>query len=177
MSMTKMSLGRCASPTRRYASLTALLTVVIFGGACRQDVAAPLTLRTVVGAVQRETLVISTEKPLGPVPGSFTTSGAFVETGVVTTEQRIVSALPAPFGVVTHLVLLFEGQQGTFTIRSEIIETVTDDEHVFANSGTWVIVDGSGAYSALRGTGKIQGTVDDQANLITRIFTGLVLVR
>jgi|SRR5688572_29973338 len=172
-----MSLAPCTSATHRYAGLTSLLTVVILAGACGHDLAAPLARMSASSAVQRETLIISTQKPLGPVPGTFTTSGAFVETGVVVTEQRIVSAIPSPFGVVTHLVLLFEGQQGTFRIRTEIIETVTDDEHIFANNGTWVIVGGTGAYSALRGTGEIEGTVDDEANLITRVFTGLVLNR
>ena len=127
-----------------------------------------------VAAGQKETLVITTEKPLGPVPGTFSTSGAFVDTGVLVTQQRIVSALPAPFGVVTHLVLLFEGQQGTFTIRTEIKETVTGDEHIFANEGTWVFLRGTGAYATLHGTGRMEGTVDDSVNLITRIYTGQV---
>ena len=90
------------------------------------------------------------------------------------TEQRIVSALPSPFGVVTHLLLRFEGQAGTFTIRTEIIETVTGDPNIFANEGNWVIVDGTGAYATLYGTGEVEGIVDDATNLITRDYTGLV---
>lgn len=178
MSTTKMALRPCASAARNYASRTVLLILVTFAAACSGDVVvAPLTGLRASAAVERENLIISTQKPLGPVPGTFTTSGAFVESGVMVTERRTVSAIPSPFGVVTHLVLLFQGQQGTFRIRTEITETVTDDENIFANSGSWVIVDGTGAYSALRGTGTIEGTVDDTANLITRVFTGLVIIR
>jgi hypothetical protein len=128
-------------------------------------------------ASEQLSIVISTQKPLGPVPGTFSTAGAFVDSGTLITEQRNVSALPSPFGVVTHLVLRFDGAQGSFTMRTQIIETVTDDPNVFANSGVWVIFDGTGAYTHLQGTGDMEGTVDDAANLITRIYAGLVHFR
>lgn len=127
-------------------------------------------------AAQHETLVISTEKPLGPTPGTFSTSGAFVDAGVMTTERRVVSALPAPFGVATHLVLRFDGEQGSFTVRAELIESVTDDPDVFANSGVWAVIDGNGAYAKLHGTGAVEGSVDDAANLIVRVFVGEVVM-
>jgi hypothetical protein len=168
-----LSRGLCTSATRSHARVIALSTALLVAGACDHAVVAPLALMN-VAAARGETLVITTEKPLGPVPGTFSTSGAFVDTGVLITQQRIVSALPAPFGVVTHLVLLFEGQQGTFTIRTEIKETLTGDEHIFANEGTWVFLGGTGAYAALHGTGRMEGTVDDSVNLITRIYTGQV---
>jgi hypothetical protein len=121
-----------------------------------------------------EALVISTDKPLGPALGTFTTTGAFVESGTLVTLQRIVSALPSPFGVVSHFVLLFEGGQGTFTIRAQIIERDAGDENIFTNEGTWVIVDGTGAYSELRGSGSMEGIVDHDVNNINRVYTGLV---
>lgn len=132
---------------------------------------------SVKGTSEPESITITTHKPLGPVPGTFVTSGAFADSGILVTESRVVSALPSPFGVVTHLLLRFDGQQGSFWMRTQIIETVTDDEHIFANDGVWVIVDGTGTYSTLRGTGDMEGTVDDVANLITRTYTGLVHFR
>ena len=153
-----------AASTTRGRLTSALLTALI----------AFLALMNAAEASQREILVINTTKPLGPVPGQFSTSGAFSDAGVLVTEQRIVSAVPSPFGVVTHLMLRFDGQYGTFTLRTQIIETVTDDPAIFANEGTWVVVDGTGAYATLYGTGEVEGTVDDAANLITRDYTGLV---
>jgi hypothetical protein len=126
-------------------------------------------------AAERAAITISTAKPLGPALGTFSTSGAFSDSGVLVTESRLVSGSGAPFGVVSHLVLRFEGELGTFTIRTQIIETVTDDDTIFLNAGVWAIVDGTGAYATLHGTGDMAGTVDDEANLITRIYTGMVL--
>ena len=120
------------------------------------------------------TLVIITDKPLGPALGTFTTSGAFVEGGTLVTLARIVSALPAPFGVVSHFVLLFEGDQGTFTIRAQIIERDAGDENIFTNEGTWVLEDGTGAYSELRGSGTVEGIVDHELDNIHRVYSGLV---
>jgi hypothetical protein len=158
--------GLLTSVTRSCISVVALLLITA--------VMASLALTSAAAASERQVLVISTTKPLGPALGNFATTGAFSDSGTLITEQRIVSALPSPFGVVTHLLLRFEGQYGTFTIRTEIIETVTSDPNIFANEGNWVIVDGTGAYATLYGTGEVEGTVDDVANLVTRDYTGLV---
>ena len=156
--------GRFRPATSKCIRLAALLTTLMASPALTNETAAS----------QRTILVINTVKPLGPVPGQFSTSGAFADSGIVVTERRIVTAVPSPFGVVTHLVLRFEGEYGTFTIRTQIVERVTADPHVFANEGTWVIVDATGAYETLHGTGEVEGTVDDVANLVTRDYTGLV---
>ena len=97
---------------------------------------------TALAAAEHLPLMISTQKAFGPVPGTFSTSGAFADYGTLITEHRTTSAIPSPFGVVTHLVLLFEGQQGTFTLRTQIIETVTNDPNIFADDGVWVIISG-----------------------------------
>jgi len=164
MPLVNISFRLLTSSTRGYLRLVALVTVMM----------ASLALVGAAAASEQQVLVISTTKPLGPAVGSFTTSGAFSDSGNLLTEKRLVSALPSPFGVVTHLVLRFDGQSGTFTIQTEIIETVTDDPNIFANKGTWVIVDGTGVYSTLHGTGDVTGTVNDTTGLIIRVFTGLV---
>lgn len=140
-------------------------------GSVRASSSVPLV------AQQGAAVVITTEKPFGPVPGTFSTTGAFVETGTLLTEQRIVSAVPSPFGVISHITLLFVGLDGTFTIRTQIIESDAGDENTFTQEGTWVVVDGTGAYATLRGNGKIVGTADHNADLITRIYTGLVFFK
>jgi len=164
MSVASISRGRITSATSRYLHLLALLAAVI----------APLAFTNTAAALERGVLTIHTTKPLGPALGQFSASGAFSDSGVLVTERRIVSALPSPFGVVTHLVLRFEGQFGTFTIEAQIIETVTADPNIFANEGNWAVVDGTGAYATLHGTGDVEGTVDDATNLITRDYVGLV---
>lgn len=164
MPLASILRGRLSSATPRHVRFAALLATVM----------GSFLLTNAAAASQGEVLIINTTKPLGPALGQFSTSGAFSDSGVLVTEERLVSAVPSPFGVVTHLVLSFAGQYGTFTIRTQIMETVTGDPSVFADEGTWVIVDGTGAYATLRGTGDVEGTVDDAANLITRDYTGLV---
>jgi hypothetical protein len=164
MSRASISRGRLTSAIRRYGQILALIAAVT----------AILTFTDMAAALERQVLNIDTTKPLGPVNGVFSTSGAFSDSGVLVTERRIVGAVPSPFGVVTDLVLRFEGQNGTFTLQVQIMETVTADPNVFANEGTWAVVDGTGAYATLHGTGEVEGTVDDTANLITRDYIGLV---
>src|SRR5215831_3636753 len=120
---------------------------------------------------QQEAITIVTEKPRGPVVGTFATSGAFADSGLLVTESVQFSAISAPFGVITHVVQRFEGALGTFTLHAQIIDTLTDDPNLSLDQGTWVIVDGTGAYATLHGTGDVTGTVDDAADLITRVFT------
>jgi hypothetical protein len=115
MPVANIPLGLLTSATRGYVRLVALLTVVM----------ASLVLTCAAAASEREAITISTLKPLGPALGTFSTIGAFSDFGILVTVDRNVSALPSPFGVVTHLVLRFEGQQGTFTIRTQITETAT----------------------------------------------------
>ena len=164
MSIAYIPLDLLKPATRGFAHFVALLTAVM----------ASLVLTFPAAASENAAITISTAKPLGPALGTFSTVGAFADFGILVTVDRNVSALPAPFGVVTHLVLRLEGQQGTFTIRTQIRESATEDPNIFFNQGVWVIVEGTGAYSTLRGTGNMQGTVNDAENLISRFYTGLV---
>ena len=135
---------------------------------------ASLALTTEAAPSEQQAITIITAKPRGPALGTFSTSGAFSDSGVLVTESVSFSAIPSPFGVVTHVVQRFEGTLGTFTIHAQIIDTVTDDPNISLDQGRWVIVEGTGAYATLQGTGNVVGTVDDAANLITRIFMGTV---
>ena len=150
-----------------YLNLLVILTATL----------ASLPLTTEAEPSVSAAITINSEKPLGPALGTFSTTGAFSDSGILVTESRVVSAIPSPFGVVSHFKLRFEGTLGTFTIRTQITETVTDDGSIFLNEGVWDIVDGTGAYSTLHGTGDIEGTVDDESNLITRIYTGMVRLK
>ena len=164
MSTVRISRGRITSAASRYGQLLALLGAVL----------TSLAFTNTAVALERGIVNIHTTKPLGPTLGQFVASGAFSDAGVLVTERRIVGAVPSPFGVVTDLVLRFEGHNGTFTLQVQIMETVTADPNVFANEGTWAVVDGTRAYATLHGTGEVEGTVDDTANLITRDYIGLV---
>jgi hypothetical protein len=120
------------------------------------------------------TVTIATTKPLGPFPGTFAASGAISDTGVLRTLNLNFSAIPAPDHVIDHLTLRFEGTRGTFTVKAQIRESVTDNPLVLADTGVWEIIDGTGVYASLHGGGTVVGTVDDAQSLVTRIYSGQV---
>ena len=42
------------------------------------------------------------------------------------------------------------------------------------DAGNWVVLDGTGAYEGLHGTGVVTGTSDENQDLIARTYTGTV---
>ena len=119
-------------------------------------------------------ITIETSKPFGPVPGTFTVSEAFADSGRMENLSRTVSGFGAPTFLGSHLTILFTGVSGTFTIKAQIVETATADLLVLTNKGTWTIIAGTGAYADLQGVGTISGIADHNINLITRIYQGSV---
>jgi hypothetical protein len=71
-----------------------------------------------------------------------------------------------------HATQRFDGSLGSFTLRVNVTFTLTDNPNVALDEGTWVVLDGTGAYATLRGQGRITGTEDEAADLIQRTYTG-----
>ena len=107
-------------------------------------------------------VTIQTSKPPGPVSGTFSATGAFADDGTINNLSIGFSALGAPTFGITHVTVLFTGDDGTFTLKAQIKETLTADPQVLTDSGTWTIIAGTGAYADLHGQGTISGTVNDQ---------------
>ena len=108
-------------------------------------------------------------------PGTFSVSGAASDAGTFTTLGVHFSALPAPRHLIVHATYLFVGNLGSFTLRLQLVETVTDDPSILVGSGTWVLVDGTGIYEGAHAQGEIQGTADHTTDplQLTRTYTGM----
>jgi hypothetical protein len=119
-------------------------------------------------------VMIETRKPFGPAPGRFCISGALAESGSFSNSSLILDGQSSPRSVTVHVTQRFAGALGTFTLRAEITQTATADPGVLAEDGTWAIIDGAGAYATLRGHGGVTGTADDNHDLITRTYEGVV---
>jgi hypothetical protein len=119
-------------------------------------------------------VTIETRKPFGPMPGIFSSTGAFAESGTVLSSSLILEHLDGPNFVTAHITQRFDGALGTFTLRAAITETATEDPNVLADDGTWMIIDGTGAYESLQGRGRVTGTADDNLDLISRTYSGTV---
>ena len=117
-------------------------------------------------------VTITTAKPFGPVPGTFEGTGAFTDAGTFSNTSFVFGALGAPTFVSIHVTQVFQGTQGSFTLRAEIKETLTQDPLVLVDSGTWAIIDGTGAYETLHGRGTVNGRADEHSGVISRTYIG-----
>ena len=139
------------------------------------SVVVPLMVSGPVATASQPIFVhIETEKPFGALPGTFSAAGGISDSGVFGNLSRTVSAIPAPTFLISHVVQEFEGALGTFVVRAEIKETVTDDPNVLTNEGSWVILRGTGAYETLHGQGQLTGTADHNTGIISRTYIGNV---
>ena len=119
-------------------------------------------------------VAIRTHKPFGPSPGIFSSTGALPESGTFLNSSVLLEGARSSHCVTVHVTQRFAGTRGTFTLHAEITETATEDPHVLDDDGTWVIIDGTGAYEALQGRGRVTGTVDESRDLISRTYSGSV---
>jgi hypothetical protein len=118
------------------------------------------------------TVTIETHKPFGPSPGTFSATGAIADSGTFLNSSVIFEDVDASDFVTVHITQRFDGALGTFTLRAAITEIATVDPRVLTDDGTWVITDGTGAYEALQGRGRVTGTADDNLDLISRTYSG-----
>ena len=119
-------------------------------------------------------VTIETQKPFGPSPGTFSSTGAIRESGTFLNSSVILEDVDASDSVSVHVTQRFDGALGTFTLRAAISEAATDDPHVLSDHGSWVVIDGTGAYETLQGRGRVTGTADDNLDLIRRTYNGTV---
>jgi hypothetical protein len=119
-------------------------------------------------------VTIETRKPFGPSRGCFSSTGAISESGTFLNSSLIFGDLDACDFVTVQVTQWFDGALGTFTLRAAITETATHDPNVLTDDGTWVIIDGTGAYETLQGRGRVTGTADDNLDLISRTYSGTV---
>jgi hypothetical protein len=121
-----------------------------------------------------DAVTIETQKPFGPSPGTFSSTGAISESGTFLNSSVILGRLDASDSVTVDVTQRFKGALGTFTLRAAISETATEDPHVLSDHGSWVLIDGTGVYETLRGRGCVTGTADDNLDLIRRTYSGTV---
>jgi uncharacterized protein DUF3224 len=127
-----------------------------------------VSLATPVGAAIRtnETIILVRDaQTLAEV--SWSSSGAFTDSGTWTSDRRVFGGLPSPnVLVVGQLLSTHTGSAGTFGLRFEGLSNATTGG---AFTGTWQVIpqSGTGAYVGLQG----QGTWVNANNGVTSTFT------
>ena len=128
---------------------------------------------TTASATPPASITIETFRLQGS-PGTFSISGAVSDAGTFTTLSVHVSAIHAPQFLVVHATYLFVGDLGSFTLRLQLVERLTANPSILVGSGTWVLLEGTGAYAGARAQGEIHGTADHTTEplQLDRTYTG-----
>ena len=97
---------------------------------------------------------------VGTYSGTFSASGAVTDTGTVT-AQALFGAFPSPVAAVLQTVRTLSGSDGTLTLRcNQRTFPPNQSTTVVANAGSCVVLNATGAYAGLRGSGSLTGTTD-----------------
>ena len=143
---------------------------------CVCAVAVALTAG-ILGAVEHvaaaspnpETIVLSIDVS-GPQPvTTWTASGTFSDSGTAVVARFDHRATPSPQVGINDAVTVQTGQNGSFVLRLLFVAP--------NGPGTWTVLSGTGAYSALHGQGSLVETfVAVPVGVITVVCTGSVVV-
>jgi ABC-type transporter Mla maintaining outer membrane lipid asymmetry permease subunit MlaE len=101
-------------------------------------------------------------------------SGAISDSGHVTLDSVLATALPSPVVGTAHYVRTYHGSLGTFTMQLQTIITPTDVPWLWTETGHWIIIEATGAYEGLQGQGEELGVRNFSANTLDVVFTGQV---
>ena len=141
-------------------------------------VIAPLFLSVFGAAPVRaanppQPVTILIHKQLGAAnPGTFTASGAFADSGTVTTDSFAVTAGPSPHTEVLHISQTLHGARGDVSVKMEIQVHDTTQPGVATEDGNWQVLSGTAAYATLTGGGNETAIVDHNNAQLARTLDG-----
>jgi hypothetical protein len=148
------NLNERREPMRR----TALLTVL--GAVFLATVAMPALATT------PEPLTITVDR--GAAGDFWSASGTFTDSGTLADNPQ----RPPTRSGTYHVVRTYSGAAGTFAVRADVKIVPTSTPGVFAVTGYWTIISGTGAYADLHGTGTLSETFDANAGTVTGSWEG-----
>jgi hypothetical protein len=132
----RAQLRRAAAAAGVTASLVTA-SVVLSASSAVAAPPAPVAIQTTL------TQVVPTFAGVWQASGAIQDSGTFVRTDANVTG----SVLNSPVVGAVQVELVFSGARGTFTIRDELVSTLT------SIAGTWQIESGTGSYARASGHG------------------------
>lgn len=107
-------------------------------------------------------------------PCTFVVTGAFEDAGTIVTDSVDARAFTSPMVGTATYVRTFVGQHGSLTIQLQSMITSTDDPSRFEESGSWVVLEASGAYAGLDGWGRESGIRDFAQQSLAATYDGFV---
>jgi hypothetical protein len=148
---------------KRIVGATAIMLLFVFAGVANARPSGSETITT--------TLLFpsfpSTAPFVGIYSGTFSASGTVSDTGTVIAQARF-GALPSPVIGVLQTVRTLSGGNGTLTLRcNQRTFPPNQPTTVVSNTGSCAVLEATGAYAGLRGSGSLTGTTDFGATPVT----------
>ena len=148
---------------KRIVGATAVMLLFVFAGAANARPSGSETITT--------TLLFpsfpGTAPFVGTYSGTFSASGTVSDTGTVSAQARF-GAVPSPATGVLQTVRTLSGGNGTLTLRcNQRIFPPNQATTVVSNAGSCAVLEATGAYAGLRGSGSLTGTTDFGATPVT----------
>jgi hypothetical protein len=104
-----------------------------------------------------------------PAGEFWSASGAFTDSGTLAdTPQHFTQT------GTYHFLRTYTSSAGTFDTRGDAKITPTSTDGVFAVTGYWTVISGTGSYSDLHGGGTISETSDANAGTVVGTWQGSV---
>jgi hypothetical protein len=93
--------------------------------------------------------------PAGTFSGTFSASGTVSDSGTVA-AQIVLGAVKSPVAGVQTTLRTYAGSQGTLTLRC--VDRFSPPGQTVTAAGSCVVLDATGAYAGLKGSGRTTGT-------------------
>jgi hypothetical protein len=99
----------------------------------------------------------------------WSATGAFADAGTLADSPQ---GPPTRSGTY-HVFRTYSSSDGTFEVRADV-KIIPMAPGVFAVTGYWTVISGTGAYADLRGTGTLTETFDANSGTVVGTWQGLV---
>jgi hypothetical protein len=148
---------------KRLVGATAIMLLFVFAGVANARPSGSETIKTSLFFPSFP----SAPPFVGTYSGTFSASGTVSDTGTVS-AQVLFGAVPSPAIGVLQTVRTLSGGRGTLTLRcNQRTFPPNQSTTVVANAGSCVVLNATGAYAGLRGSGSLTGTTDFGATPVT----------
>lgn len=99
----------------------------------------------------------------------------FEDEGSIVTDSVHAHSHASPIVGTASTVRTFIGQHGSLTIRLQSMIEPTDNPDLYTESGSWVVLETTGAYAGVDGWGKEAGVRDFAHQSLDVTYRGLAL--
>lgn len=149
---------------KRIVGATAITLLCVFAGVASAQPSSSETITTVLSFPAFP----SSAPSVATYSGTFAASGTVSDTGTVT-AQTLFGAVPSPATGVLQTVRTLTGSIGTLTLRctQRIFPPNQPPMNLVSSTGSCVVLDATGAYAGLRGSGSLTGVTNFGATPVT----------